>query len=176
MSGYSVRTYRYREWVWFALTQHLLVRVLTDRNQWPHFAEVGNRGTGGLNDLLLVINRVLDPGPGCQEEVPAFSRSPLVLHVIQFLALMWPRARTQEQDWPRGEEAKSRIQHFQPRHRTKGPDLELKIQVPKGIPSQTPGIPDLEPAALFHLHCLVWHPRRAEETLSGSQCQYSSRT
>lgn len=111
----------------FALIQHLLLRVLTTGNHGPHFAEGGHPGTGGLNDLLLVLGRVLAPGP-------AF---PGVL-LSSLLSSSWPSqgpgARTWEQGRPRGEEAKPRTQHLRPGHRTKDTDLELKIQVPKGSP------------------------------------------
>lgn len=87
MSVYSAHAYRYIEKGYgFALIQHLLVRVLTNRNHWPHFAKGGNRGTGGLNDLLLVIGRVLTPDPGSREEATAF---PGVL-LSSLLFSSWP--------------------------------------------------------------------------------------
>lgn len=55
----SVRAQRHAEkGDWFALIRRSVVRVLTNENPWPHFAEGGNRGTGGLDDLLLVTQRV----------------------------------------------------------------------------------------------------------------------
>lgn len=52
----------------------------------------------------------------------------LVLLVVQFLALTWPRAPTQEQSWPQGEEAKSRIQRLQPGHGAGNPGFQRTSQ------------------------------------------------
>lgn len=89
-------------------------------------------------------------------------KSQLVLVVVQLLALTWPRAPTQEQRWPQGEEAKSRIQRLQPG--LKSQNTEPEIQAPKGLPSQKPtGMLVLEPAERSHLRCQVWSPRRVAE-------------
>lgn len=127
----------------FALIQHLLGRVLTNENYWPHFAEGGNRGTGGLSNLLLVTHKVLTLGSGSGKGILLFSWS------FSSWPLPCPRTRTQGQSGPE-KEAKSGIQQIQPRHCTKEPDLEPKSQVSlKEFPARPQELPILNQLDFF---------------------------
>lgn len=148
----------HRERVWFCPYPALVRTVLTNKNRWPHSAEGGNRGTGGLSDLLLVMRRVLAPGTGSRGEVPAFRRNPLVLLVVQFPASHV--AQGQDTGAEVAVERGGKVQNPEPpaRHWTNGQIWSQNSASQKDSQRAT-GIPILEPAVLPHV---AWRGRRRD--------------
>lgn len=90
-------------------------------------------------------------------------RNPLVLLVLQFLAPPMSQDQDTGAEWA-GEGGKvrdptdpTRTLHQRARSGAK------KSGFPEGIPSKATGTPHLESTGLFHLHHLVWSPRRTQK-------------